>query len=99
MTEALADALGVDPDISTPAGDTGDGGGNGGQDQPSGDAAAQIRELLSQAQVAFDEADAALADSDPVTYAQKMEEARQLVERAVGLAQQSRQPASPGSGG
>ncbi len=97
MTEALADALGVDPDISTPAGDT--GGGSGGQNQPSGDAATQIRELLARAQVAFDEADAALADSDPVTYAQKMEEARQLVERAVGLAQQSRQPASPGSGG
>jgi uncharacterized protein len=98
MTEALADVLGVDPDISTPAGDTGTGGGDGGQEQPSGDAAAQIRELLSQAQVAFDEADAALADSDPVTYAQKMEEARELVERAVGLAAEARQPASPGSG-
>ncbi len=94
MTEALADVLGVDPDITTPAGDT--GSGSGGQNQPSGDAAAQIRELLARAQVAFDEADAALADRDPVTYAQKMEEARQLVERAVGLAQQSRQPASPG---
>ena len=99
MTEALADVLGVDPDISTPAGDTGDGGGSGGGDQPSGDTAAQIRELLARAQVAFDEADAALADRDTVTWAQKMEEARELVERAVGLAEEPRQPASPGSGG
>ena len=80
-------------------GDTGDGGGTGGEDQPSGDTAAQIRELLARAQVAFDEADAALADGDTVTWAQKMEEARELVERAVGLAEEPRQPASPGSGG
>ena len=100
MTEALADALGVDPDTASPAGDTGDGGGDsGGEDQPSGDTAAQIRDLLSRAQVAFDEADAALADRDTVTWAQKMEEARELVERAVGLADEPRQPASPGSGG
>ena len=98
MTEALADVLGVDPDIST-AGDTGGGGGGSGGAQPSGDTAAQIRELLARAQVAFDEADAALADRDPVTYAQKVEEARGLVERAVGLVEQSRQPASPGPGG
>ena len=98
MTEALADVLGVDPDISTAGSDGGsDGGGNGGQ--PTGDVAAQIRELLDRAQVAFDEADAALADRDPVTYAEKVEEARALVERAVGLAEQSRQPASPAPGG
>jgi uncharacterized protein len=97
MTEALADVLGVNPDISTTSGDTG-GNGGGSDDQPTGDAATQIRELLARAQVAFDEADAALADSDPVTYAQKMEEARGLVERAVGLAEQVRQPASPGRG-
>jgi uncharacterized membrane protein (UPF0182 family) len=97
MTEALADVLGVDPDIST-AGDTG-GGDNDGQGQPTGDTAAQIRELLARAQVAFDEADAALADRDPVTYAEKVEEARALIERAVGLAEDTtRQPASPGSG-
>ena len=57
--------------------------------------AAQIRQLLARAQVAFDEADAALADRDPVTYAEKVEQARALIERAVGLAEQSRQPASP----
>jgi hypothetical protein len=40
-----------------------------------------------------------LADRDPVTYAEKVEEARALIERAVGLAEDTtRQPASPGSG-
>jgi uncharacterized membrane protein (UPF0182 family) len=98
MTEALADVLNVDPDISTSSGDTG-GGGSGDGDQPSGDTAAQIRELLSRAQDAFDEADAALREEDPVAWAQKMEEARDLVDRAVALAEQTRAPASPGSGG
>jgi uncharacterized membrane protein (UPF0182 family) len=97
MTQALADVLGVSPDISIPTGDTGGGGGSGGA-EPSGDAASQIRDLLARAQVAFDQADAALAERDPVTYAKKVEEARKLVEKAVGLAEQTRQPASPGPG-
>jgi uncharacterized protein len=102
MTEALADVLGVDPDISSTGdtGDTGDGGGgNGGPDQPSGDTAAQIRELLARAQVAFDEADAAFREGDTVTWAEKVKEAQDLVDQAVGLADEPRQPASPGSGG
>ena len=100
MTEALADVLNVDPDIPTSAGDTGGDDGGGG-DQPSGDTATQIRDLLARAQVAFDEADAALRDEDPVTWAEKMEEARDLVDRAVALSEQAqaRQPASPGSSG
>jgi uncharacterized membrane protein (UPF0182 family) len=98
MTEALADVLGVNPDISTPTTDTGGNGGTGGSNQPTGDADAQIRELLARAQVAFDQADAALADRDLDTYAKKVEEARKLVERAVGLSEQARQPASPGPG-
>ena len=97
MTEALADVLGVNPDSATPAGDTGDGDSDSGQTEPTGDTTAQIRDLLAEAQVAFDEADSALADRDPVTYAEKMEEARELVERAVELAEDTRQPASPGS--
>jgi uncharacterized membrane protein (UPF0182 family) len=96
MTEALADALGVDPDISTPSGDT--NGDDGGGEQPTGDAETQIRELLSRAQEAFDAADAALRDEDPVTWAEKMEEARDLVDRAVALAEGARQPASPAPG-
>ena len=100
MTEALADVLNVDPDIPTSTGDTGGDDGGGG-DQPSGDTATQIRDLLARAQVAFDEADAALRDEDPVTWAEKMEEARDLVDRAVALSEQAqaRQPASPGSSG
>jgi uncharacterized protein len=100
MTEALADVLNVDPDIPTSTGDTGGDDGGGG-DAPSGDAATQIRDLLARAQVAFDEADAALRDEDPVTWAEKMEEARDLVDRAVALSEQAqaRQPAAPGSAG
>ena len=98
MTQALADVLGVNPDTATSTSDTGGNGGAGGSNQPSGDAAAQIRELLARAQVAFDQADAALADRDLDTYAKKVEEARKLIERAVGLSEQARQPASPGPG-
>ena len=98
MTQALADVLGVNPDTATSTSDTGGNGGTGGSNQPSGDTATQIRELLARAQVAFDQADAALADRDLDTYAKKVEEARKLIERAVGLSEQARQPASPGPG-
>ncbi len=52
--------------------------------------AAQIRDLLNRAQVAFNEADAAFREGDTVTWARKTEEAKELVDRAVTLAEQPR---------
>ena len=43
------------------------------------------QELLRQAEVLFDEADAALADADWATYGEKLQAARDLVQEALDL--------------
>ncbi|MGH3362562.1 MAG: UPF0182 family protein [Nocardioides sp.] len=98
MPEAIADALGVDPEsVPEDTGNEGDGDGGGGQPEPpTGTVAAQIRDLLNRAQTAFNEADAAFREGDTVTWARKTQEAKDLVDRAVTLAEQ--QPRQPRSG-
>jgi uncharacterized membrane protein (UPF0182 family) len=91
LTEALADVLGVDPDVTPPPDDPGPddpGPDDPGPDDPSGQVNAQIRTLLADAQTAFEEADEAFREGDTVTWAEKMEEARRLVDRAIALAEE-----------
>ncbi len=98
LTGALANAFGVDnigttaepPGTGTGGGDGakgggGRGGGNGGQADP-GTLDEQILDTLREAQQAFDDADAALANGDPVEYARLVEEAQQLISDATALA-------------
>lgn len=97
LGEALADALGAAPgDGGTPSGGGGNdnGGGNQGGNEQPGTVSEQIRQLLDDADRAFREAEAALDDHDTVTYAEKVEEARRLIARAVELADQ--QPPAAG---
>lgn len=63
-------------------------------DQPGDESAA---ELLERAQRLFDEADAALAESDLATYAEKVTEARDLVERAADLLDEAVPSGEPGT--
>ena len=98
LTEALGDVLGVDPDIpprlATPArrrrlrrrGPT--------PSEPD-TAAEQIASCWPRAQAAFDEADAALADRRHGHLRAGRSRTPAAVERAVGLAEQPRQPAAP----
>jgi hypothetical protein len=94
LTAALGDVLGVgtsDPPPATPEPDPGPGGG-GGANEPPASVEEQIADLLARAQQAFDEADAAFREGDTVTWAEKTEEARRYVNRAVTLAGQLEQP-------
>jgi uncharacterized protein len=111
IDDAIADALNVtttpdkpDPDPD-PGGPTDPGGGDpgtGGEDPPpsTGTKAAQIQQLLNQAADKFAEADRLQAAGDTVGWAEALEEARSLVERAARLAgspptsQESANPAS-----
>ncbi len=84
LFEALADVLNVDPTIDTPP------DGNGGTNGPGGNTGTveeQIADLLQQAQDAFDAADAAYREGDPVTAAEQTEKARGFIEEAFALSQ------------
>ena len=90
LVEALGDVLGVDPTTtpSDPPPDNTGNGGNNGEDPPDkGTKAEQIAALLGQAQTAFDEADAAFRRGDTVTWAEKNQQARRLIERAIALSE------------
>lgn len=96
LTAALGDVLGVGtsdpPPVAPGPDDPGPGGGEG--NEPPATVEQQIADLLARAQAAFDEADEAFRAGDTVTWAEKMEEARLLVNRAVTLADQLEQPAA-----
>jgi uncharacterized protein len=83
LTEALADSLKVNPD-QQPTEPSGQGNGNG-NSEPTGSINAQIRDLLDQAQAAFDAADRAQQSGDTVEWATQMEKGRALVEQAIQL--------------
>jgi uncharacterized membrane protein (UPF0182 family) len=74
LSEALASLFGV-------AIETGEGSTPGGTTPvvPTGDAAAQVADLLSKAVVAFDEADVALKKGDLATYQAKIKAAQDFV--------------------
>ncbi len=102
LGESLADALGVTGGSTgttqggntqgggnTGGGKTGNGGKQGGS-APTGTVEERIRGLLDRADRAFRQADAALSQHDPVTYAQKVQQARNLIARAVALADEQK---------
>jgi uncharacterized membrane protein (UPF0182 family) len=84
MTEALADALGVD-NIATP--DPEPGGEPDPEPNPDLTVNQQIRALLAQAQTAFDAAQAALDDGNLGTYKDENDKAARLVQQAIDLAE------------
>ncbi|GAA0985123.1 hypothetical protein ENKNEFLB_01551 [Nocardioides aquaticus] len=98
LTGALANAFGVDeigstdqaPGTGTGGGNGGNGGGNGGggggQAEDPGTLDEQILDTLREAQQAFDDADAAAADGDPVEYARLVVVAQNLISDATALA-------------
>ena len=97
LGEALADVLGVDPSTQPepePEPDPEPGGGD--PDPEPGTKAQQIRALLAEAQAAFDAAEAAFSEGNTVRWAKKMDEAADLVDRAVALSEQrDSQPPTP----
>ncbi|WP_432479469.1 UPF0182 family membrane protein [Nocardioides sp. GXQ0305] len=95
LVEALADVLGVDPEsVTEPIPSEGGGDGNN-QPPPNQSTEEQIALLLRQAQAAFDAADAAYRDGDPVEAAEQQQKARRLIDEAVTLYNE----AGGGSGG
>ncbi|CUR58175.1 conserved membrane hypothetical protein [metagenome] len=79
LPAAIADLLGgtLEPDNPPDTGNPGQGGNN---------LPADVRNLLTRAEAAFDAADAAFADGDTVTWAQEMERGRALIQRAIEAA-------------
>ena len=101
LVEALADVLGVDPESVTDPTlpEPGKGGNN---QQPNQSTDEQIASLLRQAQAAFDAAEAAYREGDPVAAAEQQQRARRFIEQAVALYEGSPSggdAASQGSGG
>ncbi|GEP35072.1 UPF0182 protein [Nocardioides szechwanensis] len=96
MLEALADALGVDPNapVEPPPVEPGDPGG---PDQPALTLNQKIAQQLALAQDAFDAAQAALAAGDLATYQEENEKAATAVAEAVRLA--NTRPTGAGNGG
>ena len=86
LVEALADVLGVDPESVTDPTPT-EGAGGRGDNQPPGNQSVeeQIVTLLRQAEAAFDAAESAYREGDPVEAAEQQERARRLIEQAVAL--------------
>jgi uncharacterized membrane protein (UPF0182 family) len=82
--EALADVLGVDAD--TPVEPPPDNEPPGENEPPQGTRDERITELLQLAQAAFDQADEAYRQGDPVEAARQTERARGFIEDAVALA-------------
>ncbi len=88
LDEALRMALGLEP---APEGSTGTGGGG---NAPVGTA----DQLLAQAETAYEEAQAALADSDLATFQEKIDEVQSLVEQARAELARQDAGATGGSG-
>ncbi len=87
LGEAIIDVLGIEaPEEPEPGGPPGAEDPDPGSEEPSGSRAAQIRQLLNDADTLFAEADAALRQGDLTTYAEKIEEARVKIDEAIGLA-------------
>ena len=98
LNEALADVLGVEPGTTPPPPpDTGNnnGGNNGGNNPPTGTINEQIQQKLTQAQAAFDAANAASAEGDTVEWARQIERAQKFINEAVTLSEGRRQPTTP----
>ena len=94
---ALANVLGLDSaGPIQPEEPEQPGQGGGGEQPQTGTTAEQIQALLADAQTAFEEADEAFRAGDTVTWAEKIEEARLLVARAVALAEGRAQPRRTG---
>lgn len=93
LAQALADVLDVGPineEVEGPdegGTDGGDGGEGEQPTEPTGTLEEQIRSALSDADAAFEEANAALAEGDLGTYGDKVAEGQELVETALELAQ------------
>jgi uncharacterized membrane protein (UPF0182 family) len=86
LNRALVDVLtrGGNTDPTAPT----EPSGPGEPQQGGGKLSEQVRALLADAQAAFEAADEAFRTGDTVTWAEKMEEARDLVDQAVRLAEQ-----------
>lgn len=85
---ALDAVFGDAPDtLEEPGGGSGGNGdgGEGDQGEAEGTTQEQIDALLNRAEALFAEADAALADNDLGAYQDKIDEARDLVQRALEL--------------
>lgn len=97
LGEAINDVLDIAPSEtpSRPPGGGGGGGGagQGGEEQPTGSKAVQIRRLLNAADVLFAEADNALRAGNLEQYAAKVAAARDKIEQALALANQTKEPA------
>ena len=88
LGEALADILGVDPSEQPEDPEPEPGPGDDPEPEPEqGNTAQQIRALLTEAQAAFDAAEAAFSEGNTVRWAKKMDEAKDLVDRAVALSE------------
>jgi uncharacterized membrane protein (UPF0182 family) len=87
---AAPETLEEGPDGETTGGDTA---------PPPGDVASEASRLLDQAAQAFAAADAALRGGDPVEYARKVQEGRQLFDQARQAAGRSSPAAPPPDGG
>jgi uncharacterized membrane protein (UPF0182 family) len=99
LGEAIYDVLSLS---GTPS-DLGGGQTTGGDrpntptgEPPTGSVDAQVQQLLRQAQAKFEEAEQAQREGDTVGWAEALEEAKDLVEQAIELAEQepAREPAS-----
>jgi uncharacterized membrane protein (UPF0182 family) len=90
--DALVAAFGAAPETL----EEGPGGGAADDTTPTGpgDVSSEVRRLLDQAAQAFAQADAALRAGDPVEYARKVQEGRQLFEQARQAAT-GNSPATP----
>jgi len=82
MRDSLSEALSAVFGVSD-----GDGPDNGGEttEPPTGTIEEQVIELLSRADQAFQDAEAAMRNGDLVTWAQKIEEAQAAIEEASNL--------------
>ncbi len=79
MRDSLSEALSAVFGVADGSGDDGDGETT---EPPSGTVEEQVIELLTRADTAFKEADAAMRSGDLVTWAEKIEEAQAAIEEA-----------------
>jgi hypothetical protein len=102
LGEAIYDVLGLfgTPSDSPGGGGQTDGGsGDGGEGESTGSVQEQIRDLLDAADQAFADADEAQRNGDLVEWARLMEEARSLIDEAIGLAAETQAESDDGSEG
>ncbi|PVG83510.1 UPF0182 family protein [Nocardioides gansuensis] len=91
LREAIADVLGVSAGVTPPATPeeeppSGQPDPGEGEEQPTGNVNAQVRELLREADQLFTRADQAQRQGDTVRWARLMEQARSLIDEAITLA-------------